>query len=93
MKKIIQTAGRDALGNFAPDFAHFNDDVLFGEVKNVTYRDITRVSEWVEKQLRHYHIYINKRVKDYLDQQEDKQYQIDLARGICDESERLAIWE
>ena len=31
MKKIIQTAGRDALGNFAPDFAHFNDDVLFGE--------------------------------------------------------------
>ncbi len=30
-KKIIQTAGRDALGTFAPDFAHFNDDVLFGE--------------------------------------------------------------
>ena len=31
MKKIVQTAGRDALGEFAPDFAHFNDDVLFGE--------------------------------------------------------------
>lgn len=31
MKKITQTAGRDALGDFAPDFAHFNDDVLFGE--------------------------------------------------------------
>ncbi len=31
MSKITQTAGRDALGNFAPDFAHFNDDVLFGE--------------------------------------------------------------
>lgn len=31
MKKIIQTAGRDSLGNFAPDFAHFNDDILFGE--------------------------------------------------------------
>ena len=31
MKKIIQTAGRDSLGEFAPDFAHFNDDVLFGE--------------------------------------------------------------
>ena len=30
-KKIVQTAGRDALGEFAPDFAHFNDDVLFGE--------------------------------------------------------------
>ena len=29
--KIIQTAGRDALGSFAPEFAHFNDDVLFGE--------------------------------------------------------------
>ena len=31
MKKITQTAGRNALGEFAPDFAHFNDDVLFGE--------------------------------------------------------------
>ncbi len=30
-KKIVQTAGRDSLGEFAPDFAHFNDDVLFGE--------------------------------------------------------------
>lgn len=28
---IKQTAGRDRLGEFAPDFAHFNDDVLFGE--------------------------------------------------------------
>lgn len=31
MKKIVQTAGRDALKDFAPDFAHYNDDVLFGE--------------------------------------------------------------
>lgn len=30
MKK--QTAGRDALGEFAPKFAQLNDDVLFGEV-------------------------------------------------------------
>lgn len=30
-KKIAQTAGRDALGDFAPDFAHYNDDILFGE--------------------------------------------------------------
>lgn len=30
-KKIVQTAGRDQLGEFAPDFAHFNDDILFGE--------------------------------------------------------------
>ncbi len=29
--KIVQTAGRKALGTFAPEFAHFNDDVLFGE--------------------------------------------------------------
>lgn len=30
-KKIVQTAGRVQLGDFAPEFAHFNDDVLFGE--------------------------------------------------------------
>ena len=29
---IKQTAGRDALGGFAPKFAQLNDDVLFGEV-------------------------------------------------------------
>lgn len=31
VEKIVQTAGREALGKFAPQFAHFNDDVLFGE--------------------------------------------------------------
>lgn len=31
-KKIVQTAGRDQLGEFAPKFAELNDDVLFGEV-------------------------------------------------------------
>ena len=31
-KKIVQTAGRDALGEFAPEFARLNDDILFGEV-------------------------------------------------------------
>ena len=30
-EKIVQTAGRDQLGEFAPEFAHFNDDILFGE--------------------------------------------------------------
>lgn len=30
-EKIVQTAGRTALGDFAPEFAHYNDDVLFGE--------------------------------------------------------------
>ena len=33
-KKIVQTAGRNSLGEFAPDFARYNDDVLFGEVWN-----------------------------------------------------------
>ena len=31
-KKIVQTAGRERLGDFAPDFARYNDDILFGEV-------------------------------------------------------------
>ena len=31
MAKIVQTAGKNASGEFAPEFAHFNDDVLFGE--------------------------------------------------------------
>ncbi len=30
--KIVQTAGRQQLGEFAPDFARYNDDILFGEV-------------------------------------------------------------
>ena len=33
-EKIKQTAGREQLGEFAPMFAHLNDDVLFGEVWN-----------------------------------------------------------
>jgi 4-carboxymuconolactone decarboxylase len=37
---IKQTAGRNALGDFAPDFAHFNDDVLFGENWNNTDIDL-----------------------------------------------------
>ncbi len=40
MNKIVQTAGRDALGDFAPDFAHYNDDVLFGENWNNTDIDL-----------------------------------------------------
>lgn len=31
-KKIVQTAGREQLGDLAPKFAELNDDVLFGEV-------------------------------------------------------------
>lgn len=33
---VKQTVGHDALGQFAPEFAHLNDDVLFGEVWNRT---------------------------------------------------------
>ena len=40
MKKIVQTAGRTQLSEFAPEFAHFNDDVLFGENWNNTDIDL-----------------------------------------------------
>ena len=33
-EKITQTAGRAQLGEFAPEFAKLNDDILFGEVWN-----------------------------------------------------------
>ena len=39
-EKITQTAGRDQLGEFAPMFAHLNDDVLFGEVWNEEALDV-----------------------------------------------------
>ena len=31
-QKIVQTAGREQLGEFAPEFARLNDDILFGEI-------------------------------------------------------------
>ena len=31
---VKQTAGRDTLGAFAPEFAALNDDVLFGQIWN-----------------------------------------------------------
>lgn len=37
MKKV--TAGRDALGDFAPKFAELNDDVLFGREDKLPARD------------------------------------------------------
>ena len=33
-KHFTQTAGRNVLGKIAPEFAHLNDDILFGEVWN-----------------------------------------------------------
>ena len=53
---VKQTAGRDSLGDFAPEFAHLNDDVLFGEVWNreglsLKLRSILTVSALVSKGL------------------------------------------
>lgn len=39
-EKIVQTAGRKALGEFAPLFAHYNDDILFGEEWNSSAIDL-----------------------------------------------------
>ena len=39
-EKITQTAGREQLGDFAPMFAHLNDDILFGEVWNESAIDV-----------------------------------------------------
>ena len=44
MGKIVQTAGRNTLGEFAPEFAHFNDDVLFGENWNNQEIDVKTTS-------------------------------------------------
>ena len=40
IKMIKQTAGRDQLGKLAPNFAHYNDDILFGENWNDTSIDL-----------------------------------------------------
>lgn len=40
-EKIVQTAGRTKLGKFAPEFAHYNDDILLvrtGIMKILTLR-------------------------------------------------------
>ena len=39
-EKITQTAGRESLGDFSPEFAHYNDDILFGENWNNTDIDL-----------------------------------------------------
>lgn len=52
---VKQTAGRDALNDFAPKFAELNDDVLFGEVwsredkLSLKIRSIVTVSALVSK--------------------------------------------
>lgn len=43
--KIIQTAGRDGLNGVADEFAHLNDDILFGEVwSRTSYLDLKKRS-------------------------------------------------
>ncbi len=37
---VVQRDGKDKLGTFAPQFAHFNDDILFGENWNNTDIDL-----------------------------------------------------
>ena len=37
---IKQTAGRNQLGDLAPKFVHYNDDILFGENWNDTSIDL-----------------------------------------------------
>ena len=39
-EKMTQTEGKDKLGNFAPEFAHYNDDILYGENWNNTDIDL-----------------------------------------------------
>ena len=52
MSKIKQTAGRDFLGDFAPEFTHFYDDILFGENWNnqdidLKTRSIVTIVAWM----------------------------------------------
>ena len=53
---VKQTAGRDSLGDFAPQFAQLNEDVLFGRVWNqeglsLKLRSILTVTALVSKGL------------------------------------------
>ena len=54
MGKIVQTAGRDFLGDFAPDFAHYNDDVLFGENWNNQDIDVKTRSISFQNGIKHF---------------------------------------
>lgn len=45
-EKIVQTAGRAQLGDFAPMFAHLNDDVLFGEVWNEEVSELSEMDKY-----------------------------------------------
>ena len=63
---VKQTAGRDSLGRFAPEFAHLNDDVLFGEVWSredaLSLRDrslvtvVSLMAQWLVDESFRYHL-------------------------------------
>lgn len=44
MFKIKQTAGRDFLGDFEPEFAHFNNEILLGENWNNQDIDLKKIT-------------------------------------------------
>lgn len=54
---IKQTAGSDSMGEFAPEFAYLNDDILFGEVWNrdallpIKLRSIATISALIGKSI------------------------------------------
>ena len=41
---VAQTAGRDSLGDFAPQFAALNDDILFGQAPPIRPEEVLHVS-------------------------------------------------
>lgn len=45
-EKVRQTAGHDALGEFAPEFAHLNDNILLERygVVTICFRFVTALS-------------------------------------------------
>ena len=52
---IKQTAGREALGKFAPKFAELNDDVLFGQelclppnLRFIPLNSVLKISGWLK---------------------------------------------
>ena len=57
---VKQTAGRDALGEFAPKFAEINDDVLFGQVwsreDRLSLRDRSLMAQGLTDESFRYHL-------------------------------------
>lgn len=67
MAKITQTAGRNALGTFAPEFAHFNDDVLFGENWNNEDIDLKTINEQISNFAQTYPTNLSHKLKSFFE--------------------------